>query len=285
MYHSISETPYKGVHPYFAIETSPKVFEAQIKYLHANGYTGISTTDIIRLLGDEKSDRKKYVALTFDDGYRDFYTHAFPILSKYGFMATAYLPSAYIGHRSRQFLDKDCLTWREVRELHRSGIVIGSHTASHAKLDGVPELFLEQEIRGSKEAIEQEIGTSISSFAYPYGFPDHEHGFVHRLRDALKAAGYRDGVSKVIGTKQSLEERYFLRRVPVNTADQISLFAAKLQGDYDWLHGAQSIMQSLKRMWPKFHSRPVPGHAGAEYALASISDSAPAETPSARRDV
>jgi peptidoglycan/xylan/chitin deacetylase (PgdA/CDA1 family) len=240
---------------------------------------------VVRLLSDERSDSKKYVAITFDDGYRDFYTHAFPILNKFGYMATAYLPSAYIGQRSRQFLDKDCLTWPEVRELHRSGVMIGSHTIHHAKLDGVRESYLEQEIRGSKDAIEFELGAPITSFAYPYGFPDRDFGFVHRLRDALKAVGYRDGVSKVIGTKHSLDERFFMRRVPVNTADQLSLFAAKLEGDYDWLHGAQSFMHMLRRFWPKDDAGRNSANDGESFSGPRISDSIHVGAPPARRDL
>jgi peptidoglycan/xylan/chitin deacetylase (PgdA/CDA1 family) len=285
MYHSVSEASFKAVHPYFAIETSPKVFATQMKYLHDTGYKTISTADLVRRLSENQTDSGKYVVITFDDGYRDFYTHAFPVLSNYGFTSTIFLPTAYIGHRSCRFLEKDCLTWPEVRELHRSGVIVGSHTASHARLDDLAESTLEQEIQGSKEILENELGSAITTFAYPYAFPDRNLEFAHRLRDVLKMSGYHDGVAKIIGTKHTHEERFFLRRIPINTADQISLFEAKLEGDYDWLHGAQSIAQTIKRLWPKVDGNDVSAHEHDQFSISSISDSVHAEAPPARRDV
>jgi peptidoglycan/xylan/chitin deacetylase (PgdA/CDA1 family) len=285
MYHSVSEASFKGVHPYFAIETSPRVFATQMKYLHDNGYKTISTADLVRLLCENRPGSEKYVVITFDDGYRDFYTHAFPVLSSFGFSSTIYLPSAYIGQRSHRFLEKDCLTWPEVRELHRSGVIVGSHTASHARLDDLAESALEHEIQGSKETLENELGSAITTFAYPYAFPDRNLEFAHRLRDVLKMSGYHDGVAKIIGTKHTVEERFFLRRIPINTADQISLFAAKLEGDYDWLHGAQSIAQTVKRLWPKTGGDDMSAQEHGAYSIPSISDSVRAEAPPARHDL
>jgi peptidoglycan/xylan/chitin deacetylase (PgdA/CDA1 family) len=248
MYHSISDLPCTDAYPNCGIETSPKIFEAQIRYLHDNGYTTVSTMDVVGLLTAEQPNARQYVAITFDDGFRDFYTHAFPILSKYGFTATVYLPTAYIGHCSRRFLGRDCLTWPDVRELHGNGVIFGSHTISHGRLHNAEESFLEREILGSKETIEQRLGAPVTSFAYPYSFPHRDYGFAHRVRDALKATGYHDGVSKVIGTVHSEEERFFLKRIPVTTADEIPMFAAKLDGDYDWIHGAQLILNSIGRV-------------------------------------
>lgn len=258
MYHSISDAAFRSGRPYFALQTSTSVFEAHIRYLHDNGYTTLSTADVVGLLDCNQPISKKYVALTFDDGYRDFYTNAFPILSKYGFNATVYLPTAYINARTRPLLERDCLTWPEVKELHQSGVMFGSHTISHSKLEDMGEADLDREIRGSKEAIEDKLGTPVRSFAYPYVFPEKDWSFTHRLRDLLKVIGYHDGVSKVIGTVQSFEERFFLRRIPVNTGDDIALFEAKLEGDYDWFHAAQSTLALIRRMRSTGASRRTP---------------------------
>ena len=59
----------------------------------------------------------KLVAITFDDGFRDFYTEAFPILQRERFSATMFLPTSFIAEQPRQFLSRDCMTWSEVREL------------------------------------------------------------------------------------------------------------------------------------------------------------------------
>jgi peptidoglycan/xylan/chitin deacetylase (PgdA/CDA1 family) len=245
MYHSVSENHRTGVHPYFTLETSPEVFEMQMKYLRDAGYQSISTADVITLLTSGQTDGKKYVVITFDDGYRDFYTHAFPIMNKFGLGATVYLPTAYINHQPHPFKGKDCLTWSDVRDLHRAGVVFGSHTVTHPKLRGLCDADLERELRCSKEKIESELGVRAESFAYPYAFPDQDREFTHRLRDLLKVTGYHDGVSTVLGTVQSLEERFFLRRVPANTWDDLDFFRAKLEGDYDWLHWPQRIRKRI----------------------------------------
>jgi hypothetical protein len=115
-------------------------------------------------------------------------------------------------------------------------------------LEGMADADLEREIRGSKETIEDKLGTPVHSFAYPYVFPEKNWSFTHRLRDLLKVTGYHDGVSRVVGTVQSFEDRFFLRRVPANSGDDITLFKAKLEGDYDWFHKAQSVSALIKRV-------------------------------------
>jgi peptidoglycan/xylan/chitin deacetylase (PgdA/CDA1 family) len=247
MYHSISESPQTGVHPYFAVETSPKVFEAQMKFLHDNDYCTISPADLIALLSSRQTDGKKYIVITFDDGYRDFYTHAFPILNRLGMSATVYLPTAYIKQRSSPFNGKECLTWPEVRELHRAGVQFGSHTVTHPKLTGLCHLELERELRRSKEKIENELGCPVQSFAYPYAFPEQDREFAHRLRDLLMVTGYNNGVSTILGTVQSLDERYFLKRVPANSWDDLTFFEAKIQGNYDWLHKVQYLKKLIRQ--------------------------------------
>ncbi len=74
------------------------------------------------------------MVITFDDGFADFYTNAFPLLNRYGFSATVYLPTAYIGKSAREFKGVECLTWDQVRALDRAGVEFGSHTVSHPQL-------------------------------------------------------------------------------------------------------------------------------------------------------
>src|SRR5882724_6197086 len=247
MYHSISKPSGGKVHPYFETNTSPETFELQMKYLHDMGYSTVSPGDVVSHLNSEPMAVNKKVVITFDDGFQDFYTQAFPVLQKYGLNATVYLPTAFIDTGTKLFLGKSCLTWPEVRELHKMGVVFGSHTVTHPTLKFMSETDLEHEVCASKETIEDELGVSIDSFAYPYAFPEHDAAFAHRLRDLLKSAGYNSGVSTVIGSNQTLEERFFLRRLPVNSWDDIKLFRAKLNGDYDWLRTFQYLKKLMKR--------------------------------------
>ena len=263
MYHSISESECQNLHPYFVTETSVQVFETHMKFLSDNGYQTITTEDVVALLNSPQKLTGKNVVITFDDGYRDFYRNAFPILNKYGYRATVYLPTAYINQRVHTFKGKECMTWAEVRELREVGILFGSHTVSHPQLRFVSLPDLEYEVKVSKDTIEDEIGEPIRSFAYPYAFPEGDSAFIHRLRDLLGTCGYKNGVSTVIGSSHSLEDHFFLRRLPANSKDDLALFRAKLEGDYDWLHTAQYLKKLLTKGTPRRSSAPTAGSSPA----------------------
>jgi peptidoglycan/xylan/chitin deacetylase (PgdA/CDA1 family) len=246
MYHSVSEPGADSRHPYFGTVTSPAVFERQMRYLHENGFQTLSPADVFA--NGETSIRivRKPVIITFDDGFRDFYTNAQPILAKYGFTAIVYLPTAYIQKTTTSFKGLDCLTWNEVRELSRAGVLFGSHTVTHPVLKEVAHDQLEAELRDSKATIENELGFAIDSFAYPYAYPQHNREFVQRLRSVLIDAGYQNGVSTIIGSTHGIEDRFCLKRLPANSWDDPTFFAAKLDGDYDWLGNVQYLSKSLK---------------------------------------
>src|SRR5665213_3134267 len=108
MYHSISNRQEMG-HPYYRTVTSPEVFAKQMQYLHDNGYSALSLSDAVKWLEGPSGGRP--VVITFDDGFQDFYTSAFPILTKLGLSATMFLPTAYIGDTCQSFKGVECLTW------------------------------------------------------------------------------------------------------------------------------------------------------------------------------
>lgn len=185
----------------------------------------------------EKRDRR--VVVTFDDGYADFYSAAYPILSEYGFKATVFLVSGHTGDQRLQFKGKECLTWSEVRELHSKGICIGSHTVTHPELKLLNRAEVEYEISRSKQAIEDKIGSSVKSFSYPFAFPEADQAFTGFLESKLAGHGYQNGVSTIIGRASGRSHRFFLPRLPVNTWDDVRFFQAKLEGAYDWVHAFQ----------------------------------------------
>jgi hypothetical protein len=238
MYHSISDEDETKVRAYYRTATSPMVFNQHMHHLHELGYSTINVADAVNALQNGGS-MKRHVVVTFDDGYADFYREAFPALSRYGLTATVFLPTAYIGKAPVQFKKKDCLTWGEVRELRKYGISFGSHTVTHPQLSTLAGDKVKDEIVNSKQTIEDSLGESVDSFSYPFAFPEENRPFVRMLRNELIESGYDHGVSTRIGTARGQEDRYFLRRLPVNSLDDVSLFSAKLQGGYDWLHTIQ----------------------------------------------
>jgi peptidoglycan/xylan/chitin deacetylase (PgdA/CDA1 family) len=239
MYHSISENPESHKNPYYHTCTSPRVFRQHLNFLARNGYRTIGLGEAVRKLQEGAQTAEKLVVLTFNDGFEDFYTEAFPALSASGYAATVFLPTAYIGDSPREFNGIACLTWSQVRELRKAGVEFGSHTLTHPQLRELLPAGVDRQLRSSKEEIEDRLGAPVASFSYPYAFPEPDRAFRQMLRDMLMQAGYENGVSTIVGTADSSSDRLFLERIPANSSDDESLFTAKLQGGYDWLHGVQ----------------------------------------------
>jgi peptidoglycan/xylan/chitin deacetylase (PgdA/CDA1 family) len=246
MYHSISDSDDSSRHPYYRTSTTVKMFEQQVRFLHQNGYRAVRVTEAQRLMQTANS-AEKTVGITFDDGYQDFYTNAFPILNQYGYSATVFLPTAYIGQDSRQFNGAECLTWNKVRELRKAGVEFGSHTVTHPQLRSVTTEQMRAEVGRSKDDIQEKLGERVDAFAYPYAFPETDRIFVDRLRGALQENEYRSGVTTIIGRASPSDNPLFMRRLPVNSDDDLGFFQAKLEGGYDWLHGLQIASKHMSR--------------------------------------
>jgi len=248
MYHRISSSPESEVHPYFRVNTSTTVFEAQLDFLKTNGYIGLTLDQASRLLSRPEGPDRKYVVITFDDGYRDFYTDAWPLLQKYGFTATVFLPTGYIDDQRQAFKQIECLTWAEVRDLHAGGVAFGGHTVTHPQLANLKRQQIREELFGSKAQIEDRLGYPVRSFSYPFQFPETDTKLISFLQETLEDAGYANGVSTIVGTASNADNRFFLKRLPVNNDDDVSLFQWKLQGAYDWVHAPQYWFKRIKRL-------------------------------------
>jgi peptidoglycan/xylan/chitin deacetylase (PgdA/CDA1 family) len=245
MYHSIQDGA-SDRRPYFDINTSPGRFAQQMRFLREQGYRAVHLEEAWKLLAKDHWD-SRYVVLTFDDGYRDFLTTAYPIMAEVGYTAALFVPSGLIQDERAHFLQRECLTWGEIRELHANGIEIGSHSVTHRELKFLGTSELESEVADSKRTIEDKIGHSIGSFSYPFAFPESQVEFSRTLRDLLEKHGYQNGVTTILGSSSRDSDRFFLPRLPANSSDDIPLFRAKLEGHYDWLHAAQYLAKRVRR--------------------------------------
>ena len=241
MYHSVSAAAENGLHPYYQTVTTPRVFGEHMKYLSQAQYKAVTLADAVHLSQSPGPRTGRVVAITFDDGFRDFYTDAFPILNKYCFTATVFLPTAYIGETALKFKGSECLTWSQIRGLQKMGVQFGSHTETHPQLRSMKTEVVRREVRCSKATMEDKLGAPVKSFAYPFAFPETDRVFRQRLRAILEDAGYENGVSTVIGTADRTDDRFFMKRLPANSSDDLRFFRAKLGGAYDWLHTFQYV--------------------------------------------
>jgi peptidoglycan/xylan/chitin deacetylase (PgdA/CDA1 family) len=248
MHHSIGDAVDMDVHPYLQTVTTPRTFLAQMTSLHRQGYQAMSLTEALlaqsksRALGNSVGN---VVALTFDDGFQDFLTHAFPVLDQLGFSATVFLPTAYIG---KSFTGRQCLNATEIRFLSRRGIEFGSHSASHGRLIDLPTNVLRAELALSKHCVEQIVERTVTAFSYPYRFPEENTHFTAMLAKLLLESGYRSCVTTAIGRSAKDENPWCLPRLPINENDDDALFNAKLLGHYDWLRPAQ-LLRKRSRTW------------------------------------
>lgn len=146
--------------------TSPSFFESEMEWLAEQGYRGISLKEFCK-----NTEQEKAVVLTFDDGYKDFFDIAMPILDKLNFKATIFIVSKLIGDIAQWrtvILRPPLLSWDEIYIIVNTGYEIGSHGLYHRDFFRLSREELEQEIAGSKELIEEKLGISIVSFSYPW---------------------------------------------------------------------------------------------------------------------
>jgi peptidoglycan/xylan/chitin deacetylase (PgdA/CDA1 family) len=217
-----------------------------MKYLREEGYKSCTLEQAVGQLHGDRPTAEKLVVITFDDGFRDFYCQAFPALIRFGFTATMFLPTSYIGEAAASFKGKDCLTWAEIRELRKVGISFGSHTVTHPQLRHLGVQAMNDEIINSKMTIEHNLGCVADSFAYPYAFPQTDADFKRRFRALLQEAGYRNGVCTTVGSPTRESDVLFLERLPMNDCDDTALFDAKLKRAYNWVSKSQYVAKALK---------------------------------------
>jgi len=155
-YHSIDER--KGEK--FYLKTPPDIFREQMELLRDN-YNVISLRELIKCIRRRKKMNKS-VVITFDDGFKDNYTVAYPILYRHDLPATFFITTGFIGK-------KGYMDWRDLKELKESGFEIGSHTVTHPRLSKLPRSKIDEELKISKEVLKTKLDEEIDLFAAPYG--------------------------------------------------------------------------------------------------------------------
>jgi len=227
MYHIIDWSKAERESKYCCL---PLRFAQQMEYLSKSGYSLINLNDVADILDGDKSIDSDAVAVTFDDGFEDFYRNAFPILSRFNVPATLFMVSDRIGgdndwmHCSGSPKRK-LLSQSELSELADNGILIGSHTRTHPKLNEISgdKSFLYEEIHDSKCELENKLGCDIQHFAYPYGL------FDDTAVESVKQSGYRTACSTRSGFNRSEIDPFLLRRIEVFGSDRLWHFKQKLK--------------------------------------------------------
>ena len=195
-------------------------FKAQMEFLRQNGYQSISLNET--LAASNGSFSSKRFVITFDDGWRDNFDHAFPILKECGFSVTVFLIAGRIG-------EPGYLNVEQIKAMDNDGIRFGSHTLSHPNLKLLTKEQKWNEIFGSRKKLEEKFRFSVDFFCYPYGWYDHES------IQAVQQAGYLGACSNRPGSNFKMNP-YLLNRTEIGAGDTLFDFQKKLAGSYDLLH-------------------------------------------------
>ncbi len=177
MYHYVDDEP-PPMGPYAdSLTVRTPEFRRQMEYLVKNGYVTLDLATVYLAMAGDTLPGEKHVAITFDDGGLDNYTHAFPILKEHGLTATFFVITEEIGRPGY-------MTWDQLREMAQAGMSVQSHTAFHSDLRNTTDSKLKAELAGSRATIAEELGKTAYALCYPAGAYDE------RTIEAVKQAGY-----------------------------------------------------------------------------------------------
>jgi peptidoglycan/xylan/chitin deacetylase (PgdA/CDA1 family) len=157
------------------VSVAPQTFADQMAVLAETGFRGVSLREALSHREAHGAWPERSVALTFDDGYANFYEEAAPALAQHDFTATVFVISGYVGKRNDWEPPpaglglREMLTWPQIIELSSAGIEIGAHTRAHRDLRRLSTSEAQGEIGGSRAEIEDRLGRAVESFAYPFG--------------------------------------------------------------------------------------------------------------------
>ncbi|MBW1742942.1 MAG: polysaccharide deacetylase family protein [Deltaproteobacteria bacterium] len=217
------------------LSVPPDRFRKQVEWLHMHGFRNTRMAELesgSRATGNNGPR----VIFTFDDGYEDIYTDAYPILREYGYTAIIYLPFDYIGTSKMHPRDvwesgrpehNRLLKWNQVEEMLNDNMEIGSHTMCHVDLTRMSPEQARREIVDSKHALEQKLQVGITSFCYPGGYFEDKH--VRWVQEA----GYRSACTTTPRIWQG-HDLFMIPRVPVLSSDIFYVFRKKLLGRMEW---------------------------------------------------
>jgi len=256
------------------ITVTPENFERQMRFLKEGGYQTLNTKDYIEIMNLQRTVPKKAVMITFDDGWLDNWVFAFPMLKRYGLKAVLFVVTSHIAEKGkRQRADmgpcpelpghEECkkkiesglkeevmMSWEELKEMEGSGIIdVQSHTHTHRKLNRlyqdrkiIMDVLIE-ELKTSKQIIEERLGKECSAVCWPYGTYDEEY------IKAAKDAGYKIAFTTEKGINLSLTDPYRIKRLVIGNISPLQLRYKLFFYSKRWLGRPYLRLEALRRRY------------------------------------
>jgi peptidoglycan/xylan/chitin deacetylase (PgdA/CDA1 family) len=217
MYHRINVVTPSTPAESRGLTVHPAVFARQMTWLKRQGYRTVTQRELFEALMCGRPLGPRPIVITFDDGYRDVFFKASPVLTRLGMRATAYVVSGRISGRDPSFL-----TWPLLHALERRGIEIGSHTVAHRDLTTLSDAELLADLTGSRRTLERKLRHRVPWLAYPFGAYDP------RVERLARRAGYLLAVTTRTGAVQHARHPFALPRLRVLDSTGVRGLAAML---------------------------------------------------------
>ena len=201
-----------------SLTVSTTEFTRQLRLLRTYGFQTITPEQLGAFMrGERVAMPAKPILITFDDGYIDNYTQAFPILKEVGYCATIFMVGINFDRANR-------LSSLQIREMTASNLSIGAHSMTHPNLTKLSGTELRHEVAGSKQTAERIVRTEVGYFAYPGGF------YNLAALEAVEAAGYQGAFSVLPGlNRPERDHLYLLRRIPIFRTTDFDQLLARLE--------------------------------------------------------
>jgi peptidoglycan/xylan/chitin deacetylase (PgdA/CDA1 family) len=244
---------YHSIHPSLPFASAaPELFRQHLRWLKAH----CDVVPLRALLGSRRHSggTRPIVAITFDDGYKDNYTYAFPLLKEAGAPATIFVTTGFI-EADPGVVGTFCdlygvapelvggLSWPQIREMRQGGVEFGAHTHTHPNLSFIGAARATTEIRTSKDILEAHLREPVATFAYPFGKPGIH--FDAGTVDAVAKLGFECAVAIQYRGAGPSDSPFRIPRFAV-TNDSVEILAAKVYGKLDVLG-----------LWQQWAPRPI----------------------------
>lgn len=217
MYHRINTVTSSTPAISRALTVHPADFARQMRWLKRHGYRTVTQRELFEALMCGRRLGRRPIMITFDDGYRDAFFKASPVLARLGMGATAYVVSGRISNGDPSFL-----TWTLLHALERRGIEIASHTVAHRDMTSLSDRRMLEDLRSSRRALERKLGHRVPWLAYPFGSYDA------RVERLARRAGYVLAATTRPGVVQSARRPLALTRLRILDSTGVSGLAAML---------------------------------------------------------
>jgi peptidoglycan/xylan/chitin deacetylase (PgdA/CDA1 family) len=215
MYHHIGDLPIDATELQTTWTVTPKNFDAQMQWLARSGFRSITMAQLVAHLKNRQPLPAKPIIISFDDGWEEQFSTAFPIMTRYGLSATFFVYTQPLDHTQY-------MTWAQVQALATGGMDIQSHSITHPHLRTMAPDAAFKEIADSKATLEKRLGKPVVAFCYPFG--EYNNAIV----EMVKRAGYESAVTLASGYRQRADELYTLHRIRVSYHDTLDDFVKRL---------------------------------------------------------